>query len=86
MVAMTLPMSPRPGAVKYPKENHVEDKTLRCVDCAMDFVFTAGEQEFYATKGFTNEPKRCGSCRQAKKQQRVMSEHYDDSDRHARAY
>ena len=33
----------------------------------MDFVFTSGEQEFYAQKGFTNEPTRCPSCRQARK-------------------
>jgi CxxC-x17-CxxC domain-containing protein len=33
----------------------------------MDFVFTSGEQEFYAQKGFTNEPTRCSSCRQARK-------------------
>jgi CxxC-x17-CxxC domain-containing protein len=33
----------------------------------MDFVFTSGEQEFYAQKGFTNEPSRCPSCRQARK-------------------
>ena len=43
------------------------DKTLTCQDCGMDFVFTAGEQEFYAQKGFTNEPSRCPSCRQARK-------------------
>jgi CxxC-x17-CxxC domain-containing protein len=43
------------------------DKTLTCRDCGMDFVFTAGEQEFYAQKGFTNEPTRCPSCRQARK-------------------
>jgi CxxC-x17-CxxC domain-containing protein len=33
----------------------------------MDFVFTSGEQEFYAQKGFTNEPTRCPACRQARK-------------------
>jgi CxxC-x17-CxxC domain-containing protein len=33
----------------------------------MDFVFTTGEQEFYAQKGFTNEPTRCPACRQARK-------------------
>jgi len=33
----------------------------------MDFSFTSGEQEFYAQKGFTNEPTRCPSCRQARK-------------------
>jgi CxxC-x17-CxxC domain-containing protein len=43
------------------------DKTLTCRDCRMDFVFTAGEQEFYASKGFVNEPTRCPSCRQARK-------------------
>jgi CxxC-x17-CxxC domain-containing protein len=45
------------------------DKTLTCRDCGEPFVFTAGEQEFYAQKGFTNEPTRCPSCRQARKQQ-----------------
>ncbi len=43
------------------------DKTITCRDCGMDFVFTSGEQEFYAQKGFTNEPTRCASCRQARK-------------------
>ena len=44
-----------------------EDKTLICKDCHKEFVFTAGEQEFYAEKGFVNEPQRCKACRQAKK-------------------
>ena len=44
-----------------------EDKTLVCKDCGNEFVFTAGEQEFYAEKGFVNEPKRCKACRVAKK-------------------
>lgn len=44
-----------------------EDKTLQCKECGADFVFTAGEQEFYAEKGFTNEPQRCKACRDAKK-------------------
>lgn len=43
------------------------DKTLTCRDCGTQFVFTAGEQEFYANKGFANEPTRCPSCRQARK-------------------
>ena len=46
------------------------DKALNCVDCSTTFTFSAGEQEFFAGKGFTNEPKRCPDCRQAKKQQR----------------
>ena len=44
------------------------DKTLTCADCQAQFVFSAAEQEFYAKKGFTNEPKRCPTCRAAKKQ------------------
>ncbi len=44
-----------------------EDKTLNCRDCGDDFSFTASEQEFYAEKGFTNEPGRCPDCRAAKK-------------------
>ena len=45
-----------------------EDKTLTCCECGAEFVFTASEQEFYAEKGFTNEPRRCPNCRQARKQ------------------
>lgn len=47
-----------------------QDKTLTCVDCGQQFVFTAGEQEFHATKGFTNDPKRCTSCRQNRRAER----------------
>ncbi|MBM3148806.1 MAG: zinc-binding protein [Chloroflexi bacterium] len=43
------------------------DKTLECVECGTTFTFDASEQEFYANKGFTNEPKRCPTCRQARK-------------------
>ena len=47
-----------------------EDKTLACRECSEDFTFTAGEQEFYAAKGFENEPSRCPSCRSQRRQQR----------------
>ena len=45
----------------------LSDKVLTCRDCRSSFVFTVSEQEFYASKGFTNEPGRCPSCRQARK-------------------
>ena len=48
-----------------------EDKTLVCKDCGAEFVFTAGEQEFYAEKGFQNEPTRCKACRQAREDRPV---------------
>lgn len=44
-----------------------QDKTLICKECGSEFVFTVGEQEFYAEKGFENEPQRCKSCRDARK-------------------
>jgi CxxC-x17-CxxC domain-containing protein len=44
-----------------------EDKTLKCKECGNEFVFTAGEQEFYAEQGFQNEPQRCKPCRDARK-------------------
>jgi CxxC-x17-CxxC domain-containing protein len=50
-----------------------EDKTLQCRDCEQEFVFTAGEQEFYAEKGFQNEPTRCRECRDARKRERDSS-------------
>ncbi len=46
------------------------DKTIICKDCGKEFVFTEGEQAFYAEKGFTNEPVRCPDCRRARKQNR----------------
>ncbi len=45
-----------------------EDKTLTCRECGAEFVFSAAEQEFYAEKGFQNEPARCPRCRAARKQ------------------
>jgi CxxC-x17-CxxC domain-containing protein len=46
------------------------DKSLTCVDCGAPFTFTAGEQEFHAQKGFTNEPRRCPTCRSNRRSQR----------------
>ena len=48
-----------------------EDKLLKCKDCGQQFSFTVGEQEFYAQKGFQNEPARCAPCRQVKKRERA---------------
>ena len=48
-----------------------QDKTLQCSDCANSFTFTSAEQEFFQSKGYTNEPKRCPTCRQARKAERT---------------
>lgn len=47
-----------------------EEKSLQCFDCGTTFAFTVEEQEFFQSKGYNNEPKRCPSCREARKSQR----------------
>jgi CxxC-x17-CxxC domain-containing protein len=53
-----------------------EAKTLKCADCGADFTFSAEDQEFFQSKGYTNEPKRCPECRQARKSQRYGNSSY----------
>ncbi len=62
-----------------------KDKTLVCKDCGKEFTFTAGEQEFYAEKGFQNEPVRCPECRKARKAARFNNrrDNRDTDDRMA---
>jgi len=47
-----------------------QDKSIQCTDCGNTFTFSAEEQEFFASKGYTNDPKRCPSCREARKSER----------------
>ncbi len=51
-----------------------QDKTLTCKECGKEFTFTAGEQAFYAEKGFENEPARCPDCRRKRRQAREGGE------------
>ena len=53
------------------------DRTLTCVDCGIDFVHSAADQEFYAQKGFASDPKRCPSCRASRRAQRGDSDYLD---------
>ncbi len=48
----------------------MQDKTLTCKDCSAPFTFSVRDQQFYAEKGFENEPQRCRDCRNARKTQR----------------
>jgi len=50
-----------------------KDKTLECSDCGSEFTFSVEDQEFFQSRGYTNEPKRCPECRQARKTQRYGS-------------
>lgn len=44
----------------------LEDKTINCIDCSKDFIWSVGEQSFFRDKGLQNPPKRCKPCKQAK--------------------
>ena len=47
-----------------------QDRNLTCVECNQSFVFTADDQQYHSDKGYTNEPKRCPTCRQARRSNR----------------
>jgi CxxC-x17-CxxC domain-containing protein len=47
-----------------------QDRTLSCQECGQSFTFSADDQAFHAEKGFTNDPKRCQTCRQARRNER----------------
>ena len=51
------------------------DKTLKCKECGKDFTWTAGEQQFFADKGFRNKPTRCKDCRKVNRQ-KVEAEYF----------
>ena len=38
------------------------DQTLYCRDCNQEFVFTVGEQEFYASRKTGDNPSKPGDC------------------------
>jgi len=46
------------------------DKSLQCCDCGTTFIFSAEEQDFFASKGYIHEPKRCPACRKTRKTRR----------------
>ena len=50
-----------------------QDRSLTCRDCRETFVFSSGEQAFFASKGLTNDPQRCPTCRAAAKRARTAS-------------
>jgi CxxC-x17-CxxC domain-containing protein len=52
----------------------LQDQTLTCRDCGQEFTFTAGEQEFFAQKGFAHAPSRCPECRAARKARQAESD------------
>jgi CxxC-x17-CxxC domain-containing protein len=61
------------------------DKSLQCSDCGATFTFTVQEQEFFQTKGYTNEPKRCPTCREARKAERGGSSSFGGGSSYGRS-
>ena len=59
----------------------LSDRTLNCVECGGEFIFTAGEQEFFQARGFGNEPKRCRSCRAVRRSEQRSTGMYQDGPR-----
>lgn len=60
-----------------------QDRSLTCRDCGETFVFSAGEQEFFAGKGLVNDPQRCSACRAAAKRARSAGEASGGREYHA---
>jgi len=58
-----------------------QDKSIQCADCGATFTFSAADQEFFASKGYTNEPKRCPPCREARKSARYGSDSFGSKPR-----
>ena len=52
------------------------DRTITCADCGVEFNHSAADQEFYAEKGFTSDPKRCTSCRAYRRSTRDSGDTY----------
>jgi len=53
-----------------------QDKSLECSDCGVTFTFSSEDQEFFQSKGYTNEPKRCPECRRTRKTERYGNNTY----------
>jgi len=62
------------------------DRTLTCADCGNPFTFSAGDQAFHQEKGFNNEPRRCPTCRAAKRAERNGEGSYSGSSGYSGGY
>ena len=58
-----------------------QDRSIQCSDCGATFTFSAEEQEFFQSKAYTNDPKRCPPCREARKSERYGNGGYGRSTR-----
>ena len=63
-----------------------QDKSIQCSDCGATFTFSIAEQESFATRGYTNTPKRCPTCRQARKAQQSANTGYSNNSYQSSGY
>jgi CxxC-x17-CxxC domain-containing protein len=67
---MSTPEADRRAAQRRGRLVTYSDRTLNCVDCGVEFIHSAADQEYYAQKGFSSDPKRCASCRASRRASR----------------
>ena len=60
-------------------EKALKDFEITCKDCGTKFMFTVRDQEFYAEKGFNNQPVRCKACRDKRKAERDNNRKFDNN-------
>ena len=58
-----------------------QNKSIECSNCGSIFTFTTEEQELFASRGYTNDPKQCLDCRQARKTERNGNSNYNSKPR-----
>jgi CxxC-x17-CxxC domain-containing protein len=76
--------TPSTGAASQTTESEFTDKSIICVDCNQDFVWSAGEQSFYNDKGLENPPKRCKPCKKMKTERLTAIEEARETGRRQR--
>src|SRR5688572_12125558 len=64
---------------RRPSSMSFQDRDLTCVECSQSFTFSADDQQYHREKGYTNEPKRCPNCRQARRSSNYGSSSYGSS-------
>src|SRR5258708_37717191 len=66
MEHMEIAIQTKVAGAQGENESEFDDRSIKCVDCGENFIWTGGEQTFFHDKGLKNEPKRCKGCKQAK--------------------
>ncbi len=57
-------------------ESRFEARVLICNVCGEEFAFTVAAQQYFAERGYSEDPKRCKTCHtQYKRKQRDQHSH-----------